>query len=91
MENMQFLMEQLQSNNEALNRLKERRYDAGNSTFWIMFRTSSQRGVELNWIDKIEKRVLGMRHTILENIRIETVKGMYHISNELRSLNLKVA
>ncbi|CAA0253492.1 hypothetical protein R5N98_02850 [Tenacibaculum maritimum] len=88
---MEKLIEQLQRNSHALNRLKERYYDAQMSTYWTFFQTEDKRNIELKWILKIQKRVLKMRYRILEKINSEITKEMHNTSAQSRELNLQVA
>lgn len=88
---MEKLIEQLQSNTEALNSLKERYYNTQMGTYWTFFSTEHKRAMELDWILKIQKRVLRMRYRILENLNAETIKEMQKTSTETRAINLKAA
>lgn len=88
---MDLLIEKLNSNTEALVSLQNRYKETLCGTYWNLFATESERQAELKWIVKVQKRVMSMRHTVLENIKGEAVKGLQGISTELRQLNLKAA
>lgn len=86
---MKNLIEQLEENKKAFESLEKRYADTLTNYFWNTFKSDSQRVNELDWILKIQKRVLRMRHTILENIKLEATKELQSISSQQR--NLKVA
>ncbi len=88
---METLIEQLQSNTEALESLDERIYNTKMGSYWTYFATESERQTEVNWVLKIKKRVLKMRFRILENIKSATLKEMQSTSVQSRELNLKAA
>jgi len=88
---MKNLIEQLQSNTEALYSLDQRYNETLNSVYYNVFKTERERSIELEWILKIKKRVLKMRFRILENIQSATLKEMQATSVKERELNLKVA
>lgn len=88
---MKDLLEQLETNTEALYSLDERYNTILNSAYYNVFRPESERTIELEWILKIKKRVLKMRFRILENIKSATLKEMQATSVKERELNLKVA
>ncbi len=88
---MEKLIEQLQRNTEALNSLKWRYNDRKDNPSYLIFHTQKQRIEEMDWIIKVQKRVLRMRYRILENLNSETIKEMQSTSTKTRELNLKAA
>jgi len=89
MKTFEVLIEKLENNTLALERLENRYNDKLTSQSYLIFRTEHQRQTELKWIVKVQKRVLRMRYTLLENIKSEVVKEMNTVSNFQRELNLK--
>ena len=86
---MKNLFEQLEYNNEALERLEVRYKETLTSPYYKIFKTQNERIDELSWVLKIRKRVLRMRFRILENIQSETQKEMQYASTEIRDLLIK--
>lgn len=85
------LTEQLQANFEAENDLEERIYNIKMSRFYELFPNPVKQQEEIDWTLKIKKRVLAMRHRILENLQAETTKELHRISTKLRKANLQAA
>lgn len=83
---MEKLVQQLESNKVAIASLDHRYKETITSVFWNTFKTSNERIEELEWILKIQKRVVNMRHTILENIKLEATKELQLISTKQRDL-----
>ncbi len=83
------LIEKLERNFEAEQSLNDRYKNVLTGVFYTRFASDEDQLSELLWVSKIQKRVLGMRHRLLENIQSETTKQMYALSSKQRELNTK--
>lgn len=88
---MEKLIEQLENNISAFEHLNNRIENIKTMEFFRIFSTEQKREREINWVLKIQKRILRMRYRILENINLETQKQMNYTSQMSRDLTLKTA
>lgn len=88
---MKKLLEQLENNTSRLEQLDQRVEQIKISRFYTVFYKEYERELEIKKTLKIKRRILNMRFTLLENIKLETTKNMYDVSSKLRELNLKTA
>lgn len=86
---MKALIEKLENNFKAEEALMDRYKNTCSDKYWIDTAKSEEQVNELLWISKIQKRVLTMRHNLLENIQLETTKQLQFLSSKQRSLNLQ--
>jgi len=88
---MEKLLEQLERNVSAMEHLDWRIQNIKTLEFYRIFSNEYRRHVDIQWILKVQKRVLRMRYRILENIQKESLKQMNYTSQLSRELNLKIA
>ena len=68
MSTIKTLFQKLENNTEALKSLESRFTETTTSLYYTHFKTESERLDELDWIYKIQQRVLRMRVNILSEI-----------------------
>ena len=86
---MEKLLEQLEDNKRAMNTLKRREEDIRLGHWANAFYTMDERIQRANWNRKVQKRVLSMRHRILDNIRAMALKEQQAASTSYKELNLQ--
>ena len=86
---MKALIEKLENNFKAEQALLDRYKNTCSDYYWLKIAKADQQVNELLWISKIQKRVLTMRHNLLENIQLETTKQLQFLSSKQRNLNLQ--
>lgn len=87
-ENLKKLVKSLDSNFKAEKQLNDRLISVKSSSYYKIFSNQNQREKDVKWILKIKKRLLRMRHRILENIEFETSKELQRVSSAQRLMNL---
>ena len=83
---MERLVQQLLSNNVAIETLKERYIMTDLNDYYKVFSNEDERRNDLKKVLKLYLRVLRMRHRVLENIKLEAVREMNEVYAQDMSL-----
>ena len=66
---------------------KNRQTRYSKSNYYTVFAGEEQREKDIQNLKRIEARLLGYKHTILDSMRIKINAMQYEISNQLREIN----